>query len=179
MWQTHDRYVYNQEKNVTSFYLQLIWLIFWGPLKIFLIDHIVVIQNSDVEEYWWFSATQTIVLLSDTEGQWTFLPLALVTMFSLMILADNVTLLRYVDWLIDWLIDWITFNVLLGNMTNGCKICLSWFLLPLNREGSLSCQTCCDTEPQFTRKGMHLIQSPNTTNKEYWEHILTRFVYSP
>ena len=120
MWQTHDRYVYNQEKNVTSFYLQLIWLIFWGPLKIFLIDHIVVIQNSDVEEYWWFSATH--VLLSDTEGQWTFLPLALVTMFSLMILADKVTLLRNVDWLIAW----ITFNVLLGNMTNGCKIRFIW-----------------------------------------------------
>jgi hypothetical protein len=41
---------------------------------------------------------------------------------------------------------------------------------PLNRDGSLSCHTCCDTGPRFFRSHPkdRPIQSPLTTHKGMW-----------
>jgi hypothetical protein len=41
---------------------------------------------------------------------------------------------------------------------------------PLSREGALSCHTCCDLGPRFSRfyPKSHPIQSPLTTHKRTW-----------
>jgi hypothetical protein len=56
----------------------------------------------------------------------------------------------------------------------GCKIWANaWRSGPLGREGSLSCHTCCETEPRFflSHPKDHPIQSPLMTHKGMIERV--------
>jgi hypothetical protein len=64
----------------------------------------------------------------------------------------------------------------------GCKIqAYARLLGPLSREGSLSCHTCSDTGPRFTRSHPkdRPIQSPLITHKGCGGFILTLILTNP
>ena len=86
---------------------------------------------------------------------------------------------------IDWLFMYIIFRLVKEHffyietsslLAKSCKIkAFPLWLWPLRRFGSLSCLTCYDTGPRFTRSHPkdHLDSLPLTTTRGYWGPILT------